>query len=216
MNSVGFGKISQVSDDLSAFSVSISDQEQVRIRCIDGKAEVNVFGITGSFFLERGFLTKLVSFAQEQLFIRQNATKIFAKIDSLFPTLAPDRHSSLLKRSIFTGRNCEPIKVRFEAPGFWVNNCPVTADEIISHLQAWLPSNLALFSSSDLECGICYSDYLDGYLADFRCANSACTHSYHRACLLSWFKANPTCQCNFNFYRGACLFCEQVILGSLF
>jgi hypothetical protein len=102
---------------------------------------------------------------------------------------------------------------------FSIDNSPIQGDQILAQLKSLISSVSACAAAndsgySDFECGICYSDYLDGQLTDFQCSNSGCNHAYHQTCLLAWFKANPACQCNFNYYTGPCLFCEEVKLGD--
>lgn len=215
----GFNRVSRCSEDFSAFSISLTvdsnctGNESIQIKCIDGAAVVDIADSKLKFPLKRGFLAKSLKAAQMQLAFLHEIQQFFQKIDNSFPTLVPERHSSTPKRSIFVGRGHAPISVVFENPSFRVDeHCGIGKHELFAHLQALLsPPATATFSMSEEdECGICYSDFLDGHLADVKCTSHGCGHAYHRTCLLSWFKANPSCQCQFNYYTGPCLFCEQV------
>ncbi len=209
----GFSRFSDISEDFSAFSLKITHDEQVHIKCVDGQAIYQVVGKNFAFPLRHGFVGQIVKIAEAQIAQMQQIFQIFKKIDDSFSTLAPERNSKTLKRTIFVGRSLEPVRVSFEDSAFVVNNSIIQSEQIIQHLLSLVPQTAY---SSDFECGICYSDCLDGQLTDFQCSNRKCHHYYHSSCLLSWFKANPACQCNFNYYTGPCLFCEQVIVENVF
>eukprot|EP00871_Galdieria_phlegrea_P003603 jgi/Galph1/4243/GphlegSOOS_G2936.1 len=65
---------------------------------------------------------------------------------------------------------------------------------------------------SKLECGICYSDWIDGIGApDITCEMASCGRYYHTNCLYEWLRSLPDVHESFDVYFGECPYCMQPI-----
>lgn len=200
LQAIGWNRVVSMSPDLTAFKVKLSETD-VSVTIVDGLAEIKGFRFKTE--LKKGFLMEIQKAIQK----KEQIVAYFIQLDTQFMTLCPQRNTAELKRFIFTGRHRAPISVAFQNSQF-IADAFIT--DYFTELQSFLSAQISPSTVSDYDCGICYSDYLDGMLTDFTCPNATCQHNYHRTCLLAWFRSNPACQCHFDYYSGTCLFCDSV------
>ena len=174
--------------------------------------------------LQKGFLAKIIrnsnTFADE---LHKIIEGIFLKLDENFNTLKPERFDKklFLRRILLDSFTDKQLSVSYN---FSTKNIVVLYDskesKFIDYESLELELNHILKSSclkaESLECGICYSDFLDGSMADYACSKfclsgKGCNQVYHEGCLREWFRANPESRTIFDKICGKCLFCEKVI-----
>lgn len=228
---VGFSRFIDANDDFDRLHLKIDSETFPSIKVLINKkdAQCEYFFESNeipkmTLPLQKGFLAKVIKkshqFANNLDLVAQ---QIFFKLDENFDTLKPERFD---KKAFWRRIHIDPkidrqIKVAYNFVSDGVVLTHESKDSIFKNyesLERELKSILksSVSKSESLECGICYSDFLDGSLADFTCAEnsssgrSGCNQVYHENCLREWFRANPESRTIFDRICGKCLFCEKV------
>ncbi|KAJ7952701.1 E3 ubiquitin-protein ligase FANCL-like [Quillaja saponaria] len=75
-------------------------------------------------------------------------------------------------------------------------------------------------NNQQLECGICYAQFLpvddelepkSGSATDYTCDNSKCNRAFHSVCLGDWLRSITTTRQSFNVYFGSCPYCSEPV-----
>lgn len=228
---IGFNRILDANDDFTNLKIQIIDHHCITLKISRNQLEYtldsfpNIF-VTSLLTIQKGFLSKIIKSATADYKRLDDVCSVFLKIDNSFPTLQPERmNSESLKRRIYLSYNEEIIlSFDFDANKFLLSSYSDCSSSITSEsfdlsnnsfeiLMKKLTQILKSFDpiNTPLECGICYSDYLEGQLAAFNCPNALnCKQIYHESCLKNWFRANPESKTIFDQISGNCLFCDKV------
>ncbi|KAM9727008.1 E3 ubiquitin-protein ligase FANCL isoform 2-T2 [Menidia menidia] len=164
---------------------------------------------------------------------------VLEEIDSKAWILEPEnpRRSGTMRR-IAIGNNIS-IKMELDPrhPKMLPECCLLGADYAVTPLRKKLNSNMHLWnpdssilhnlqavleidfpspathekSTFSVECGICYSHYLDTAIPEHVCNNSCCGQPFHQACLYEWLRSLPSSRQSFNTVFGACPYCSKAI-----
>ncbi|XP_044753818.1 E3 ubiquitin-protein ligase FANCL [Coccinella septempunctata] len=68
---------------------------------------------------------------------------------------------------------------------------------------------------SDMDCSICFSSELKGFLPDVVCDNKSCANVFHKFCLFEWLSSIDSRK-YFNDIQGPCPNCEKIICCPIF
>lgn len=161
---------------------------------------------------KQGFLGRILKLATNDFIkYKKICNEIFFKIDEEFPTLKPERNSNqILKRRILCGTEdileisygykSNQIQINSSSKSYFIDD----PFEIFSELKKiFIP-----IAEIEKDCGICYSNYLDGQIAELKCPS--CCQIYHETCLREWYISNPEFKTLFDKIFGKCLFCNEV------
>lgn len=235
---IGFNRIIDSNDNFSILKVKISSDHIITITMnpslqfhFDLFPKILPFNCSFDKS-EEGFLLKLLKLAESELNLLLKAQLIFKQIDESFSTLEPERFDQFLFERRIHVAHKTIVLVSYDSVKKVLHlNITESKSESVDHPLIDIQNNneeefiiktISQFlstcktqDSNDIkaECGICYSDYLDGKVAEFPCTH--CKQIYHENCLKEWFMTNPECRTIFNQICGSCLFCEKVQLIHL-
>ena len=228
---IGFNRILDANDDFTNLKIKIIDHHCITLKISRNQLEYTLdsfpnISVKSLLTFQKGFLSKIIKSATADYKRLDDVCNVFLKIDNTFPTLQPERmNPESLKRRIHLSYNEEILLTfDFDAGKFFLSSyldCSgsITSEsfDLSNNLSEILIKKLTQkLKSSDpinnpIECGICYSDYLDGQIAAFKCPNALnCKQIYHESCLKNWFRANPESKTIFDQISGNCLFCDKV------
>lgn len=217
---IGFDKVIEVDDSFSRIVLKVDIELFCTVRIFPTTVEYSFdfysFSVPNVIMpdLKKGFLARILKIAQTRYKHLNRVREIFSEIDSKFPTIRPDRHTvSSFIRNIHMGEEVEPVRIVYDplTDLFSVLNCDFKIEEIEVAFEKIVDFIASINRVECRECGICYSDFLDGQVANFNCPNvDGCQHVYHESCLREWFLSNPESKSVFNRISGNCLFCEKV------
>lgn len=224
---IGFDKILDTNDEFTRFTLKLSD-ENVTIT-------LKIFSTWLEYFLnsykdfpvkkvhdtKKGFLGRVMKLAlNDYEAMERISLEIFSRLDEQFLTLKPERFDKRnFKRRIQIGNNSEVlIYYDYESKELVLKNdiqeskySKSEFESLFSDLNAIINTIPTDEGNNTKDCGICYSNYLDGNLTDLKCPNTEnCSQVYHMSCLREWFRANPESRTVFDQICGACLFCDKV------
>lgn len=170
---------------------------------------------------ERGFLARLVKRSETEVERLLQMQIVLLDLDARFSTLGPERGDGMagLRRIHVGDGSVAQISADFRGDRFILGHGSEPERAFGMHeIDNLLQAMAALTTShgndeSNGACGVCYSDYIDGQLAQLSCPNRTCAQIYHESCLRAWFRTNPQTRMLFGHISGSCLFCEQVHTG---
>lgn len=219
---IGFDKVLDTNDEFSKLKLKLPNNEResesymqtISVRILKNHLrEYSLDSFPDSKITRfkdnrKGFLGRILkSASNEYKELKKISDEIFLKIDEEFPTLKPERNRhEVLKRRMTS--SCEEIEVSYdyETKKIKINKLECEKANVFKELRMILSS---MNEFQEKECGICYSNYLDGQIATFPC--QSCGQIYHETCLREWYTANPECRSVFDKIIGKCLFCDAVI-----
>lgn len=225
---IGFNKVLDTNDGFTRFNLKLSDESvTITLRILKTWLEYSLdsfkdLPVRQIYDTKKGFLGRIMKFAlNDYKEIERISAEIFLKLDERFLTLKPERFvKNIFKRRIQIRNNDELIiYYDFESRDLILKNgmqetkySDSKFDSLFSDLNSIIISTVTDDESCDFkDCGICYSNYLDGNLTDLKCPNSGnCKQVYHVNCLREWFRANPASRTVFDQICGTCLFCDKV------
>ncbi|XP_051141453.1 uncharacterized protein LOC127258592 isoform X2 [Andrographis paniculata] len=79
-------------------------------------------------------------------------------------------------------------------------------------------------NKEQVECGICYSQYLpiddelgakSGSATDYTCENAHCNRAFHTICLVDWLRSITTTRRSFDVLFGNCPYCSDPVAVKL-
>ena len=231
---IGFDKILDTNDEFTRFKLKLTNENvTISLRIFKAHLEYSLdsfkdFPIKTIYDVKKGFLLKVMKSAlNDYKEIEKVSKEIFLKLDENFLTLKPERFDKeTLKRRIQCGQcgqfgNEEKVIIiyyDYETKNIILRDYETKysleqSELLFTHLkEIILTTTTQSDNNSKKECGICYSNYLDGNLTDFICPNTEnCKQVYHVSCLREWFRANPESRTIFDKICGTCLFCDKVI-----
>lgn len=224
---IGFDKILDTNDEFTRFTLKLSDENvTITLKIFSTWLEYSLnsykdFPVKKVHDIKKGFLGRVTKSAlSDYKEMERISREIFLKLDEQFLTLKPERFDKQnFKRRIQNGTNNElMIYYDYESKGLVLKNDIQETKYNESELES-LFSDLNIIintiptdeGNDTKDCGICYSNYLDGNLTDFKCPNTEnCNQVYHMCCLREWFRANPESRTIFDQICGTCLFCDKV------
>ena len=224
---IGFDKVLDTNDEFTRFKLKLSDESvTITLRIFKTLLEYSLdsfkdIPVRNFHDTKKGFLGRIMKSAlNDYKYIERVSSEIFLKLDEQFLTLKPERFvKSIFKRRIKIGNNDEiMIYYDFESKELILKNdiqetkySDSKFDSLFSDLNRIINSITVDEEFNLKDCGICYSNYLDGNLTDLSCPNSGnCNQVYHVSCLREWFRANPESRTVFDQICGTCLFCDKV------
>jgi hypothetical protein len=224
---IGFDKILDTNDEFTRFKLKISNENvTITLKIFKTWLEYSLdlfedFPIKKIHDTKNGFLGRVMKSAlNDYKEIERLSIEIFLRLDEQFLTLRPERFDKqILKRRIRNGNDDEIIiYYEFESKELILktNTQEIKYNEFkFESLFLGLNSLINAISTDQenntKDCGICYSNFLDGNLTDLKCPNTEnCNQAYHASCLREWFRVNPESRTVFDQICGRCLFCDKV------
>lgn len=224
---IGFDKILDTNDEFTRFTLKLSDENAtITLKIFSTWLEYSLnsfkdFPIKKDHDTKKGFLGRVMKSAlSDYKEMERISNEIFLKLDEQFLTLKPERFDKQnFKRRIQNGNNNElMIYYDYESKGLVLKNGIKETiynesefETLFSDLNIIISTTTTDKGNDSKDCGICYSNYLDGNLTDFKCPNREnCNQVYHMSCLREWFRANPESRTIFDQICGTCLFCDKV------
>lgn len=221
---IGFDKVLDTNDEFTKFKLKLHNDAAMTLKIVGRQqfeCSLDSFKdapVKTHLDSEKGFLKRIMklatSYYNELMGISQ---EVFKEIDDKFLTLQPERFDNrALKRRIhgevLVYYDYETKKLIIQKGDNTISKYSADqTDFLITNLTYLVTTNTTEDSSK--ECGICYSNYLDGHLTDLICPDPSklgCKQVYHANCLREWFRANPESRTVFDKICGSCLFCDQV------
>jgi hypothetical protein len=227
IRAIGFDKILDTNDEFTRFKLKISNENvtitlKILKNCLEYSLDLfEDFPIKKVHDTKKGYLGRVMKSAlNDYKDIERLSIEIFLRLDEQFLTLRPERFDKqILKRRIQNG-NDEEIIIYYEFESkeliLKTNSQEIKYKEFkFESLFLDLNSIINAISTEEenytKDCGICYSNFLDGNLTDFKCLNTKnCNQAYHVSCLREWFRVNPESRTVFDQICGRCLFCDEV------
>lgn len=219
---IGFDKVLDTNDEFSKLKLKLPGAEiatqTITVRILKNQVfEYSLdsfpdYPVTRFKDNKKGFLGRILKDAtNEYRELKKISDEIFMKIDEEFPTLKPERNrQDILKRRMTLSCEEADISYDYKTKRVMINSTEYETnnkENIFTELGRMLHS-MNMNEDQEKDCGICYSNYLDGQLAAFPC--QFCGQIYHETCLREWYTSIPECRSVFDKIIGKCLFCDEV------
>lgn len=217
MREIGFDKVVDTNDEFSKLKLKLPNEQTITVRILKNQVleySLDSFPdcpITRFKDNKKGFLGRILKIATiEAKELKKISDEIFLKIDEEFPTLKPERNrQDVLKRRMTLSCEDAEISYDYKTKKIKINSTEYDTNNKENILTELRRNICSMNEDQGKNCGICYSNYLDGQMATFPC--QYCEQIYHETCLREWFTSNPECRSVFDKLIGKCLFCDEVI-----